>query len=50
MNFLKRQIAKRIGNLGYEITRKEIIEYAFKNFKKNGYVFHAANSLSAIKK
>ena len=50
VDFLKRQIEEKIGNLGYEITRKEIIEYAFKNFKKNGYVFHAANSLSAMKK
>ena len=29
VDFLKRQIEEKIGNLGYEITRKEIIEYAF---------------------
>lgn len=50
IDFLKRQIAKKIGNLGDEITQKEIIKFAFKSFKKDGYVFHAANSLSTMKK
>lgn len=52
INFLKKQIAKQIGIPEQEITkrRSEIVQFAFKHFKKDGYVFHAANSLSAIKK
>lgn len=52
MEFLKNQIAKRIGISKREILQRknEIIQFAFDNFKKNGYVFHAANSLSVMKK
>lgn len=46
--FLKEKITEKLGISKDEIDirRKEIIEYAYKNFKKNGYVFHAANSAS----
>lgn len=48
MRFLKEKIAEKLGIPKNEIDlrKKEIIEYAYKNFKKNGYVFHAANSAS----
>lgn len=50
--FLKKQIAKEIGIPEKEMTKRiiEIVQFAFNQFKKEGYVFHAANSLSAIKK
>ena len=52
INFLKKQIAKKNGIPEQEIIsrEKEIVQFALDNFKKNGYVFHAANSLSAMKK
>ena len=50
--FLIKQIAKKMNIPENEITKrnKEIILFAFNNFKKNGYVFHGANSLSTINK
>lgn len=52
VNFLKKQIAKEIRIPEEEIIKrkKDIVQFAFDNFKKNGYVFHAANSLSVMKK
>lgn len=52
IDFLKKKIAKQIGISEHEITKrkKDIVEFAFNNFKKNGYVFHAANSQSVMKK
>lgn len=52
INFLKEQIAKQIGIPEQEIIkrRREIVQFAVDNFKKDGYVFHAANSLSVVKK
>ena len=52
VNFLEEQIAKQIGIPKSEIIkrRKEITQFAVNNLKKDGYVFHAANSLSAEKK
>lgn len=50
IKFLKKQIEKKIGTWGQEVTQKEIIEFAFENFKRDGFVFHAANSLSTTKK
>lgn len=52
IEFLKNQIAKQIGISKQELLQRkdEIVQYAFDNFKKNGYVFHAANSLSIMKK
>ena len=46
INFLKRRIAKKIGISENEIDNRieEIIGYAFENFIKDGYVFHAGNS------
>lgn len=46
--FLKEKIAKKLGIPKEEIgqRKKEIVQYAYQNFKKNGFVFHAANSTS----
>ena len=46
-DFIKKQIAKKLEMPEQEIVKRkeEIIQFAFDNFKKNGYVFHAANSL-----
>lgn len=48
INFLKEKIAKKLGISRKEIDqrKKKIVQYAYQNFKKNGYVFHAANSAS----
>lgn len=48
IEFLKMKIAKELGISKEELEqrKKEIIQYAYQNFKKNGYVFHAANSAS----
>lgn len=48
IKFLKDMISKKLEIPEDEINyrKKEIVEYAFQNFKKNGYVFHAANSSS----
>ncbi len=48
INFLKEKIARELGIPKKEIgqRRKEIVQYAYENFKKNGYVYHAANSAS----
>lgn len=48
IEFLKEEIAEKldIPKRECELRKKELIEYAYKNFKKNGYVFHAANSAS----
>lgn len=52
INFLEEQIANQIGIPKPEIAKRkrEIAQFAVNNFKKDGYVFHAANSLSAEKK
>lgn len=52
VDFIKKQIAKKIGILEEEIVenKEKIVQYAFNNFKKKGYVFHAANSLSVMNK
>ena len=52
IDFIKKQIAKKIEIPEQEIAKQkeEIIQFAFDNFKKNGYVFHAANSLSVKNK
>ncbi len=52
IEFIKNKIAKEIGisKENIELKRKEIIQYAYQNFKKNGYVFHAANSASVEEK
>ena len=44
--FLKQKIADKIGIQHSEIDSRieDIIRYAFDNFVKNGYVFHAGNS------
>ncbi len=46
--FLKEKIAEKLGiDKGeVEFRKKDIVRYAYQNFKKNGYVFHAANSAS----
>lgn len=46
--FLSNKIAKELGisEMEKEKRKNEIIEYAYLNFKKKGYVFHAANSAS----
>lgn len=51
-DFIKKQIAKKLEMPEQEIVKRkeEIIQFAFDNFKKNGYVFHAANSLSVMNK
>ena len=48
IQFLKEKIAEKLEIPTEEITEriKEIVEYAYQNFKQNGYVFHAANSNS----
>lgn len=48
IQFLKEKIAKKlkISKEEIEARSKEIVEYAYINFKQNGYVFHAANSKS----
>lgn len=48
VQFLKKKIAKELGISQEEIGQrsKEIVKYAYQNFKKHGYVFHAANSAS----
>ena len=50
--FLKKKIAKKIGikEEDINIRNEEIIKFVFENFKKNGYVFHAANSVSIRRK
>ena len=50
--FLKRKIAVELGISDETIDqrRDEIIKFAYENFKKNGYVFHAANSESVKSK
>lgn len=52
IKFLKRKIAEVLGFSEDEIEsrKEEIIQYAFENFKANGYVFHGANSASIEKK
>lgn len=52
IEFIKYKIAERLGiSKGeIELKRREVIQYAYQNFKKNGYVFHAANSASVEKK
>lgn len=52
INFLKKQIAKKLEIPEQEIIKRkeEIVQFAFDNFKKKGYVFHAANSLSVMNK
>ncbi len=52
VEFLKNKIAKELGIPKNEIEerKKEIVQYAYQNFKKRGYVFHAANSVSVRKK
>ena len=52
IDFIKKQIAKRLKIPEQEIAKRkeEIIQFTFDNFKKNGYVFHAANSLSVKNK
>lgn len=52
IQFLQKKIAR---NLGIELKdiplkRNEIINYIYENFRKNGYVFHAANSKSIEQK
>lgn len=46
IQFLKLRIADKIGISYNEIDNRieDIIRYAFENFVKNGYVFHAGNS------
>ncbi len=46
IQFLKLRIADKIGIPHHEIDSKieAIISYAFENFVRNGYVFHAGNS------
>lgn len=46
IQFLKEKIAEKLGipKENIEERSKEIAEYAYQNFKQNGYVFHAANS------
>ena len=46
IQFLKVRIADKIGIPHNEIDSRieEIISYAFENFVRNGYVFHAGNS------
>ena len=46
--FLKKKIAKQLEIPEEEIEKRkeEIVQYAYLNFKKHGYVFHAANSSS----
>lgn len=48
IRFIKEKIAEKLGIPKEKIKQrsKEIVEYAYKNFKQNGYVFHAANSKS----
>lgn len=48
VQFLKKRIAKKLEIPQEEIEQrsKEIVKYAYQNFKKHGYVFHAANSAS----
>lgn len=48
IQFLKEKIAEELEIPKEKITEriKEIVEYAYQNFKQNGYVFHAANSNS----
>ncbi len=52
IKFLKKKIAIELGISEAEIEQKreEIIKFAYKNFKKDGYVFHAANSKSVQSK
>lgn len=52
IQFLKEKIANKIGIPKEKIGQKnkEIVEYAYNNFKQNGYVFHAANSDSVKEK
>lgn len=47
-DFIKKKIAEKLDIKIKEIPDrdKEIFEYAYKNFKENGYVFHAGNSFS----
>lgn len=49
IQFLKFRIADKLGIPHNEINSRieEIISYAFDNFIRNGYVYHAANSKSA---
>lgn len=48
IKFLKLRIADKIGVSHNEVDDRieDIIRYAFENFVKNGYVFHAGNSSS----
>ncbi len=48
INFLKNKIASKLGVPQEEIKDRmnEIITYAYDNFVRNGYVFHAGNSNS----
>ena len=52
IDFLKKQIAKNLEISNQDIIKRkeEIIQFAFNNFKKKGYVFHSANSLSVMNK
>ena len=52
MIFLTNKIAEKMNMPKSKIqeNRNKIIEFIFNNFKENGYVFHAANSISANQK
>lgn len=51
VEYLKRKIAKILGISEQSISKNEqaIREYIIKNFKENGYVFHAGNSYTIQK-
>lgn len=51
IQFLKLKIADKMGISHNEINSRleDIIKFAFENFIKNGYVFHAGNSRSIEK-
>ena len=48
IKFLKEKIAVKLGipKDNIDLKKREMIEYIYKYFKENGYVFHAANSAS----